>query len=675
MHAAFRLFSRRARCLGGAALMIVCFAASPVGAVIEETDVPASDTTIMHGVPSDEMENPRVIGNHRSVRRWVDIDGPSGGGWGKNGNLDGNGVEGWLLDTNASIYTSVSSTTGISIHMRGDNNDGVAQIKVDGNLKVELDMWTGGGYPENVQVLIEGLSEYSSYTVLVDDMGSDDYGDDDVAVFGLAELGGTHVEYMDSGVDFFEGMVDAAMEQNGVPPSHVQGRRVVEYLDAYPGGGPPWVPEGSVGGSDSQQAWISNSTGAIETVTTVPSNILAVHLQGFDYYSGNARGGSGRGRILVDGVVKATLDLWHDSDVLGGITSGTRKNEWNVQVIIRGLGHSVHTIRVEGLGSSTHGGESSDNDFSVWGAAVLEPDPVTVDDDLQINASLFVHALGNDSTGGTTPPGYFALPLGARCGATTTNAANYCSATVRGLGQPIRGKGTVSPTAYGFGLGSGVLTGIATGSLPSRSPFLYSATYATILNAGGFFSSGGGPGALMLTRPGGTVQITPGGSQFGGTMRLLGRLGAVRSFVGPTSSYWNGTHTWNLLPVLGGAISSTNNATATVYNATAMSVQTLTLEATGFPWTTGSVGVFATGPFSTSLYRSGYDYRTPTWGYGTLQLVSPALVSWRGPDGSEEFRGLIAILNIKFLPEPRSWVLLAAGAGALALLRRASRRG
>jgi hypothetical protein len=249
---------------------------------------------------------------------------------------------------------------------------------------------------------------------------------------------------------------------------------------------------------------------------------------------------------------------------------------------------------------------------------------------------------------------------------------------VREAGRPVTGVGTVSPTTFGFGFGlaPSVLSGTATGSLPSRSPFLYSASYATIVNrGGGFFYSGGGPGALRLTQSGRGVRIAPGARQFGGTMRLLGKLGAQRRFVNPgQSGVWQGTHTWNLLPVIGRGTSFMNTTMTTVYNPTPiLSAQNLTLTATGFPWTTGGVGVSATDFFSTSLYRAGYDNRTTSGSYGTLQLVSPALVAWQGPGAFEELRGVIAILKIQFLPEPRGWLALAVGMCALALLRRVRR--
>jgi hypothetical protein len=176
-------------------------------------------------------------------------------------------------------------------------------------------------------------------------------------------------------------------------------------------------------------------------------------------------------------------------------------------------------------------------------------------------------------------------------------------------------------------------------------------------------------------QPGHVVQITPGARQFGGTMRLLGKLGAERRFVNPgQGGVWQGTHTWNLLPVIGRGTSITKTAMTRLYNPTLNWPQDATLAATGFPWTTGSVGVRATGFFSTSLYRAGYDNRTASGSYGSVQLVSPALVAWQGPGTFEEWRGVIAILKIQFLPEPQGWVVLGVGVCALALLRKVSRR-
>jgi hypothetical protein len=69
----------------------------------------------------------------------------------------------------------------------------------------------------------------------------------------------------------------------------------------------------------------------------------------------------------------------------------------------------------------------------------------------------------------------------------------------------------------------------------------------------------------------------------------------------------------------------------------------------------------------------GCDNRTPTSGKGTIQLVSPTMTRWLlNPANSWETAG-IAILRIKFLPEPRAWVMLAAGLSGLALAYRLRR--
>jgi hypothetical protein len=85
---------------------------------------------------------------------------------------------------------------------------------------------------------------------------------------------------------------------------------------------------------------------------------------------------------------------------------------------------------------------------------------------------------------------------------------------------------------------------------------------------------------------------------------------------------------------------------------------------TGFPWTTGTVSVQAGGGFgfSTSLVRSGYDNRT-TQGGGTIQMVSPRLTHWAG--GAHW--GDIAILNVKFVPEPKGWLMFVSGAGLMSV--------
>ena len=97
----------------------------------------------------------------------------------------------------------------------------------------------------------------------------------------------------------------------------------------------------------------------------------------------------------------------------------------------------------------------------------------------------------------------------------------------------------------------------------------------------------------------------------------------------------------------------------------------LILSGSRFPWTTGSVTVTAIGrgPYKTVHYAKGYDNRSPTSGYGTIQLVSPTLTRWLQPCCNFETGG-IGILRIKFAPEPQAWVMLLAGASCLGVLYR-----
>ena len=88
-----------------------------------------------------------------------------------------------------------------------------------------------------------------------------------------------------------------------------------------------------------------------------------------------------------------------------------------------------------------------------------------------------------------------------------------------------------------------------------------------------------------------------------------------------------------------------------------------------FPWTTGSVTVTAVGrgPHKTVHYAHGYDNRTTTSmgdQKGTIQLVSPVLTRWLQPAVNFETGG-IAILRIKFVPEPQMWAMLVAGVALL----------
>jgi hypothetical protein len=305
-------------------------------------------------------------------------------------------------------------------------------------------------------------------------------------------------------------------------------------------------------------------------------------------------------------------------------------------------------------------------------------------------SSLIIHTLANDQAIGTAFPFnrkfFIARPVGARCN--VANGGATCGTATLQDGAPVSGTGTVAinriASPPSFTLPRSALKATVTGSLPLYSPYKYISTYANGLgNRTGSFGPGGGPGKRTFTvpgsgGPGARIAISPGANQFGGTMRLLGKMGSKRAH-----EYRNKTFvgTRYFFPsVLGGSctgtecILPTSAGTATIY----MEYRTAKGKATtafmtpwGLPWTTGEVSITATGgPFPTLFRRRGYDSRTAK-GLGTIQLVSPHLVKWEFPNRDapwDRHTGAIAILRIKFMPEPSGWVMLAAGISFLAVL-------
>ncbi len=218
-------------------------------------------------------------------------------------------------------------------------------------------------------------------------------------------------------------------------------------------------------------------------------------------------------------------------------------------------------------------------------------------------------------------------------------------------------------------------------------PYLYSYTYATLRNDQGVFGPGKGPGSFNIKHTQASVTVASinvkqGAAKFGGTMRMLGALTSKICY----------------LPILGGGTCSINSPNwryeaigAAAYTNSGVVIQGyqpqwcdglnyLTcffsppphqLTGSRFPWTTGSVTVTVDSGFfhKTVHYAKGYDNRTPTSGYGTVQLVSPTITHWSDPYVESETGG-VAIFRIKFLPEPRAWLMLIAGGSLLSVLYR-----
>jgi hypothetical protein len=265
-------------------------------------------------------------------------------------------------------------------------------------------------------------------------------------------------------------------------------------------------------------------------------------------------------------------------------------------------------------------------------------------------------------------------------------------------GNPVSGPGVANATAYGVG---GAFTIAAAGANP-KGPgmrrttvgsfnniggvYLYSYTYATFRNASGFFASGFGPGDFSVPYKQGAntvakAVVKKGPNQFGGVMRLLGKLTTkVCYFRNGGCSL--GENDWRYDAVgtsamtSGGVVTQGYQAlyTAMYYHTALMQVSTIMAIGSRFPWTTGSVTVTATGrgPHKTVERRKGYDARTAGGG-GTLQLVTPIITRWLQPAANFETGG-VGVLRFEFAPEPAKWMALAAGLSLLTVVYRARGR-
>jgi hypothetical protein len=271
------------------------------------------------------------------------------------------------------------------------------------------------------------------------------------------------------------------------------------------------------------------------------------------------------------------------------------------------------------------------------------------------------------------------------------------------LGGPIVGSGTANATftsidsPFGITLPIGGL-GIET---PSQSRNLLnvengSASFdlrihsnASFANDSGFFGPGGGPGSHSFaygTNP--QWSITPGANQFGGTLRLLGAIDEMRNLrftsSGTVDFY---AHASEPFSALGGRCTATTGCPSLPVSHASRIVQyytalkglytTALVKSWGYAWTTGSVFISApdNAYLDTRFARSGYDNRTPL-GQGFIQLVSPHIAYWNFASlPLDRAIGAIAILNIeiRFVPEPKGWLMLISGIGMLGVFYRRRR--
>jgi len=327
------------------------------------------------------------------------------------------------------------------------------------------------------------------------------------------------------------------------------------------------------------------------------------------------------------------------------------------------------------------------------------------------DASYILNLFGNDITSGTQYPYNIylqvAAPLGYDCQIPTPYTPNgapetrYCSPGMRAVGAPATGMGYLSAvpgTGGSITLPTSAFGIDTTGFLPIYYPYLQSNTFAEFVNAAGQFFAGGGAAAGQTTvihsgkgHRAGTWIVHEGKNGFGGAMGLLGRWGANYRFVIPgkpgtyvgyapgggvkafgrvmyatptqytamgKTTNWANPHVTTII--------ATNNVNGNM--ASSLSRNSATI------WTTGSARVYArAGGFPTIVFRSGYDTVT-SGGVRNIQLVSPQLSHWISA-GFSGHGGGVNMLTLRITPEPGALLLLAAGAGSLALLYRSSRRG
>jgi len=294
-----------------------------------------------------------------------------------------------------------------------------------------------------------------------------------------------------------------------------------------------------------------------------------------------------------------------------------------------------------------------------------------------------------------TPSGQ---PNATACAATSTDGAGG-----KGLvqaGHPVEGLwvaatngtqkgGFTFQRAWGSHAGGIRTTGVV-GERQAVGSKVYSYVYATLFNGTGFFGPGFGLGSFSIPytdagKPVARVAVKQGAAKFGGVMRMLGALTSKACFyrdgkcsiteqdwrydaIGTTGSY-----------TVGGVIVKGYLAWGGSTYCQIWSPDRLCRIQLGrrFGWTTGSVAVTAAGSGShqTVHYAHGYDNRNTTTpsGRGTIQLVSPSVTNWVDTSPVDYWTAGIAILRIKFLPEPRACVMLIAGIAALAVAARLRR--
>jgi hypothetical protein len=289
---------------------------------------------------------------------------------------------------------------------------------------------------------------------------------------------------------------------------------------------------------------------------------------------------------------------------------------------------------------------------------------------------------------------HFHLPLDVNCNPYFPGGIT-CGPTTVENGVPLTGSGTVSligsaPAA--FALPKGAIARSFSGAFPTLYPTylgsfvsgqLYNDSVATSSGGAGFFAAGAGAGSLTHAySPAsyGAARITAGARKFGGLMGLLGEVDLYRDFyftppVAGSIPIVTGFGDVGITPVIGRSNANTASTARHMqyYERGRLRSAAYPVGATGFRWTTGIAYAYdSVGRYASRFTLAGYDNRSPM-GLGTIQLVTPFLAHWAMSPAPDHVAG-IASLRIHFAPEPHAALLLAAGVGLLAALRRSSHK-
>ncbi len=175
-----------------AAVLLLC--AQPLAAITVISTASNAEVHLGFTFAQVEFENPlsgteTILGY--PIIEWRDADYAPGwyDDWSVNNpGIDGSTHEIWMRSNGHSIWTTLQTPTPlVSIHLNGDENDGLAQVMVDGVEVARLDMYSSPS--ERAVVLVRNLT-IAAHTVTVNDLGASPSGagGDDVATLGAAAL-------------------------------------------------------------------------------------------------------------------------------------------------------------------------------------------------------------------------------------------------------------------------------------------------------------------------------------------------------------------------------------------------------------------------------------------------------------------------------------------------------